>query len=89
MNESGFWSRGLFVGCLFCLLLIGDVAFGSISIPLSTVLSSLFNPESSTFSDIIWQFRLPKAITCILTGSALATGGLMMQSLFRNPLAGP
>jgi iron complex transport system permease protein len=89
MNESGFWTRGLFVGFLFCLLLIADVAFGSISIPLSTVLSSLFNPESSTFSDIIWQFRLPKAITCILAGSALATGGLMMQSLFRNPLAGP
>jgi len=89
MNDSGFWTRGLFLGFLFCLLLIADVALGSISIPLSTVLSSLFSRESSTFSDIIWQFRLPKAITCILAGSALATGGLMMQSLFRNPLAGP
>ncbi len=89
MNESGFWTRGLFLGFLFCLLLVADVALGSISIPLSKVLSSLFNPESSTYSDIIWQFRLPKAITCILAGSALATGGLMMQSLFRNPLAGP
>ncbi len=89
MRLTGFWTRGLFLGVIFGVLLIADVAWGSISIPLAEVLSSLFHPEATTFSEIIWQFRLPKAITCILAGSALATGGLMMQSLFRNPLAGP
>jgi iron complex transport system permease protein len=43
----------------------------------------------SALSDIVWQFRLPKAVTCLLAGSALASGGLLMQTLFRNPLAGP
>lgn len=38
---------------------------------------------------IFWELRVPKAITCVLAGSALATGGLLMQTLFRNPLAGP
>jgi iron complex transport system permease protein len=89
MQLSGFWARGLFLSILFGILLMADVAWGSISIPLDHVFSSLFGQESSTFSEIIWQFRLPKTITCILAGAALATGGVMMQSLFRNPLAGP
>ncbi|HCW07016.1 MAG TPA: iron ABC transporter [Cytophagales bacterium] len=38
---------------------------------------------------IVWQFRLPKAITCVLAGASLACSGLLMQTLFRNPLAGP
>lgn len=45
--------------------------------------------NTGTNADILWQFRLPKAITCVLAGSALATGGLLMQTLFRNPMAGP
>lgn len=45
--------------------------------------------HTGTNADILWQFRLPKAITCVLAGSALATGGLLMQTLFRNPMAGP
>ena len=43
----------------------------------------------NVWNDIIWQFRLPKAITCVVAGASLATGGLLMQTLFRNPLAGP
>ncbi len=38
---------------------------------------------------ILWQFRLPKAVTCVLAGGGLAVSGLLMQTLFRNPLAGP
>lgn len=64
---------------------------GSVSIPLSKVFSSLFSSteESDLFANIIWQLRVPKAVTCIVAGSALAIGGLLMQTLFRNPLAGP
>ncbi len=71
------------------LLFIADVTLGSISIPISSVLSGLFSQSTSNFSEIIWQFRMPKAITCLLAGAALATGGLLMQTLFRNALAGP
>ena len=73
---------------VLALLFLSDVLVGSVSIPFKEVLSSLTG-ESTTFSDILLQFRLPKAITCVVAGGALATGGLLMQTLFRNPLAGP
>jgi iron complex transport system permease protein len=77
------------IGFLFLLTLLffADIALGSVSISLSDLFSSLFTYTNS--SDIVWKFRLPKAITCVLAGAALATGGLLMQTLFRNPLAGP
>ena len=72
------------LGVLFFI----NISVGSVSIPLKEVIISLFT-HSGTIGEIIWQFRLPKAITCVMAGSALATGGLLMQTLFRNPMAGP
>jgi iron complex transport system permease protein len=67
-----------------------NIAMGSVHIPLSEVFSALLHGSTeSTHSQIIWQFRIPKAITCVLAGSALSVSGLLMQTLFRNPLAGP
>lgn len=64
---------------------------GSVNIPVSSVFSSLFGSdgEKETWNYIILNYRLPKAITAILVGSGLSLGGLLMQTLFRNPLAGP
>lgn len=63
---------------------------GSVSIPLNSIFGSLFGTvENSTWQIIITEFRLPKAITAILVGSGLGISGLLMQTLFRNPLAGP
>ena len=84
-------SAGKFL-CLFFLLLFlffADIVIGSVSISVSDIFRSLFSNSESTFHTILWQFRLPKAITCILAGASLACSGLMMQTLFRNPLAGP
>ncbi len=72
------------LGVLFLL----NISIGSVSIPVKEVIKALFT-HTGTNADILWQFRLPKAITCVLAGSALATGGLLMQTLFRNPMAGP
>lgn len=85
-------AKGLRLALLPLVLLavfLLNVSLGSVSIPLSTLLHDLFLPHPSTFNDILWQFRLPKALTCVLGGASLATGGLLMQTLFRNPLAGP
>ncbi len=49
----------------------------------------LQSADDTVWTSIIWDFRMTKALTCVLTGSALALGGLQMQTLFRNPLAGP
>lgn len=80
-----------FIGVVLLVLLVLNVSMGSVSIPISKVFSSLFSSteESDLFANIIWQLRVPKAVTCIVAGSALAIGGLLMQTLFRNPLAGP
>ena len=67
-----------------------DIAIGSVLIPFDELLQTIFNPQSDTGWDfIIWEFRLPKALTAILVGAGLSVSGLMMQTLFRNPLAGP
>src|SRR5699024_7244208 len=66
-------------------------ALGSVSIPLSEIVSILVNgsSEHEAWTNIIEKIRLPRAFTAVLAGSALSIGGLQMQTLFRNPLAGP
>ena len=73
-----------------CLFLI-NVSLGSVSIPLKEVFKSLIGGTTSkeTWHYIIVNYRLPKAIAAILVGMGLSISGLLMQTLFRNPLAGP
>ena len=73
------------------LLLVLNISLGSVSIPVKEVFNSLTGGVSSkeTWEYIIINYRLPKAIAAILTGMGLAISGLLMQTLFRNPLAGP
>jgi len=64
---------------------------GSVAIPIKEVFKSLLggNASKETWEYIIINYRLPKAITAILVGMGLSISGLLMQTLFRNPLAGP
>ena len=73
------------------IIFFAKVSLGSISIPFKTILHSFFaHSEDYTRQEyIIQNYRLPKAITAILVGSGLGISGLLMQTLFRNPLAGP
>jgi iron complex transport system permease protein len=72
-------------------LFVINISLGSVSIPLKEVFSSLTGGHSSreTWQYIIINYRLPKAITAVLVGMGLSISGLLMQTLFRNPLAGP
>ena len=70
------------------LLLLLNISFGSTYISPFELLQLPFG-RNQDLAEILWAFRLPKAVTCLLTGAALGTGGLLMQTLFRNPLAGP
>ncbi len=76
---------------LLIILFLLNISLGSVQIPLSETLKVLsgITPEKPIWADIIVDFRLTKSFTCILAGGALALGGLLMQTLFRNPLAGP
>lgn len=74
------------------VLFFANLIFGSISIPFSEVIETLFSfstHDENISSLIILTSRLPQAITALLTGAALSVAGLLMQTLFRNPLAGP
>ena len=75
---------------LTAALFIGDLAVGSVDIPLGEVWAALSGGECDpTLRTIILKIRLLKAVTALLAGAALAASGLEMQTLFRNPLAGP
>jgi len=62
---------------------------GSVKIPVSNVINILFHNNSTEWDSIIWKIRIPRIITAILAGMALSVSGLQMQTIFRNPLAGP
>src|SRR5690606_24521972 len=72
-------------------LTVIDLSYGSVSIPPGEVLRALFGGSTTdpVWKDIVMDFRLAKSLTCILAGAALGVAGLQMQTLFRNPLAGP
>lgn len=84
----------LFCGTLGLSLLIlfaVSLAYGAVSIPFDQVLQILtgHEVERPAWQSIVLQSRLPQAITAVLAGAALAVSGLLLQTLFRNPLAGP
>src|SRR5436190_22870103 len=76
---------------LLIIMLITDLSIGSVDIPFSSIISILIgnDAENQVFQDIIIDIRLPKSLTAILAGAGLSLGGLLTQTLFRNPLAGP
>ena len=82
------------LGVGILLLFALNLLSGSVQIPLTDVVGILFTPNTSseinpTWSYIILETRLPQALTALLCGGALAVTGLMLQTAFRNPLAGP
>jgi iron complex transport system permease protein len=83
---------------LFCLLLLFfvflfflDLFLGSVNISFTDILKTLVTGHNSKheLEIVIFDFRLPKACAAILAGVALSVSGLQMQTIFRNPLAGP
>lgn len=74
---------------LIILAFFLDLFLGSVELKLSDVIKALLHNASPTAETIVFKFRLPKAVTAIVVGMALSVSGLQMQTLFRNPMAGP
>jgi iron complex transport system permease protein len=94
ISQSSSNSRRLIMIGLVILAVVFfmlDIMLGSVSIPFGEVARIVFLGESDTTAwlFIVEKIRLPKAITAILVGCGLSVSGLQMQTLFRNPLAGP
>ncbi len=83
----------IIIGLLLLILLLFfiNLIYGSVTIPVSEVINILCGKETTreAWNNIILQSRLPEAIVALLSGAALAVCGLMLQTLFQNPLAGP
>ena len=71
------------------LLFVMNLCFGSVSIPMKEIWVAVFGGNDSTYRAIVMDYRLPQAITALLAGIGLSVSGLLMQTLFRNPLADP
>jgi iron complex transport system permease protein len=73
------------------LMFFASLSLGSVNIPFRDVYASLTGGQASkaTWEYIIINYRLPKSFTAVLVGTGLSISGLLMQTLFRNPLAGP
>lgn len=78
----------LFLVLVFTFL---NISLGSVNIPIEDTFAAIFggNLGNESWRYIILEYRIPKAITSILAGSGLAVSGMLMQTMFRNPLAGP
>jgi iron complex transport system permease protein len=87
MTSPVHTSKFVALGVLVMVLFIASLVTGSVRIPLSAILDLWGG--GTEYGDIVMKFRLPKAITCILAGATLSVSGLLMQTLFRNALAGP
>lgn len=75
---------------LLLALFLADLAWGSIHISIREIFDVFSGrSENSINNEILMNFRLPKAITALIAGASLSVAGLMMQTLFRNPLADP
>ncbi|MCY3992610.1 MAG: iron ABC transporter permease [Caldilineaceae bacterium] len=85
----GLMLAGLALLALAAFML--SLAVGSVRIPLDEIVAVLLGGDASksAWATIVLKFRLPKALTAMLAGAALSVSGLQMQTLFRNPLAGP
>ncbi|MCT4630732.1 iron ABC transporter permease [Winogradskyella sp.] len=86
MLKTNYTYTFIILSVILAVCFFINISLGSVYIPLKNILESLLGNSDNI---IITQYRLPKAITAILVGSGLGISGLLMQTLFRNPLAGP
>lgn len=91
MTKNNTIVLSLALSFCICLLLMLNLLVGSVAIPTHDVLAILFGQDvgKPSWQFIILQSRLPQALTALLCGAALSTSGLLLQTSFQNPLAGP
>jgi iron complex transport system permease protein len=95
-ESEGLMTSGKHYSFIFIVLIILvislfilDILFGSVSIKASEVIKAIFSSSGNNIETIILKFRVPKAVTALVVGAALSLSGLQMQTIFRNPIAGP
>lgn len=84
------WIKSLILLGILILLVIYDLTLGSVSISANDIYNSVFHYDPQVSEELTVRiFRFPRVLTAVLAGVALSISGLLMQTLFQNPLAGP
>ncbi len=86
-RKNGFLFSALISSLILFFIL--DLFLGSVTIKPGDLIRSVFDGTTGTVDTIVMKFRLPKAIAALIAGIALSISGLQMQTIFRNPMAGP
>lgn len=90
MKAQKYWKSSILLIIILLILVIYDLSLGSYSLSLSDIFNGIFsyNPQN-THTVVLHVFRLPRVLMAVLAGAALSVAGLLMQTLFQNPLAAP
>ena len=89
-SRSKFGRQFLLMGILLISVFVVNISLGSVLISLKNLMLVILGDSTEEVHNVIvLDYRLPKALTAIIVGSGLGISGLLMQTLFRNPLAGP
>lgn len=90
-TQATYKKPAIILGTLLITTWFLNISLGSVDIPFKELLKIVFGHGNTkeSWQYIIWNFRIPKSLTAVLVGSGLGISGLLMQTLFRNPLAGP
>ncbi|MDD4076124.1 MAG: iron ABC transporter permease, partial [Eubacteriales bacterium] len=90
MRAKRYWIVFAILIVAFLVLLFLNIRVGSVRASLAETVRALFHRvEGATTDDVIWKIRLPRTLSAILLGGALALSGFLLQTFFNNPIAGP
>ncbi|MDF1572823.1 MAG: iron ABC transporter permease [Bacteroidales bacterium] len=91
LSKSKFLFQIILLAVLLVVLVGLDISLGTVKIPFRSIVGFLFSDSvlSRQQELILLDFRIPRVVTALLAGAALSVSGLQMQTIFRNPLAGP
>ena len=80
----------LLLTVLLCAFFLWNMNSGSVDLSAKEIINIIINgPNDATFSNIIWNIRLPRILAAIILGGALSVSGFLLQTFFANPIAGP
>ena len=81
----------LALAVLFCTAIVWNINTGSVDISLTDIVRIIFSKDNTDQAsyNIIWKIRLPRLLTAAVLGGALSLSGFLLQTFFRNPIAGP
>lgn len=90
VTTKNYWKISVLLVALLFVLILFDLTLGSFSIGFKDIFNGIFNYNPASTEELtVRVFRFPRVVTAVLSGAALSVAGLLMQTLFQNPLAGP